>query len=147
MPRKRRTANSEKALKLWIAPEWSPRLRESSSSSSLSGDFSRYLDLADRVLANDSKDTSARPDGAVRRPKSDERPAANPNGKHVTGSEPVALSEALLSRAVVKVTPRKPPRHPPYPKPPKLMASKLPAMPNPPKPPKANFPKPPRRDW
>lgn len=142
MPRKRRTANPEKALRLWIAPDWSARLRESRGSPQLSSDFSRYLDLADKVLA---KDDSARADAAAKRPKTED-PVAN-GGKPAEGASPAEVAEALPARATPRSLRPRPPKHPGYPKPPKLMMPKPPATPTVPKPRKVNFPRPPRRDW
>lgn len=147
MPRKGRTPNSEKTPKLWIAPEWSARLRDNRRAHALTGDFSRYLDLADKALANDTKDGWWRPDTVPRRGRIEEPPVkhANGNGRHAI--VPAEDAEALLARGAGKVVLPKPPRHPVYPKPPKLVAPKPPATPRPPKPKKFNFPKPPRRDW
>lgn len=139
MPRKRRTANPEKMPKVWIAPEWSARLHESRSSHALSSDFSRYLDLADRVLANQEND--------LRRPKVEEPAGQNGAGRHGEPAPLPDISETILARASAKVVLPKPPKRPASPKPRRVMIPKPPATPKLAKPRKMNYPKPPRRNW
>jgi hypothetical protein len=139
MPRKRRTANPEKAPKVWIAPEWPARLHESRSSHALSSDFSRYLDLADRVLANQEND--------LRRAKVEEPAGQNGAGRHGQTAPLPDIAEALLGSTSAKVVLPKPPKRPASPKPRKLEMPKPPVTPKLDKPRKMNFPKPPRRNW
>jgi hypothetical protein len=136
MPRKRRTTNADKAPKLWIAPEWTAKLHESRSSHVLGSDFSRYLDLADRVLAKEANASTE----SERHEPGTERDDSNPEA-------PKTSPETLLDATAPRMSLPKPPRRPVHPKPPKLMMPKPPAGPKLQKPRTINFPKPPRRNW
>jgi len=141
MPRKRRTTNAEKAPKLWIAPEWTARLRESRSPLALGSDFSRYLDLADRALAKEAKAN------AHESAEASQHELVVQGGDNGNGHAPEIMSEALLGAAAPKVSLPKPPKRPTYPKPRKVMMSKPRATPRLQKPRSINFPKPPSRNW
>jgi hypothetical protein len=140
MPRKRRTPSPDKPAKLWIAPEWSARVHESRAATALSSGFSRYLALADKVLAADAKSTLPKSEADSHREKL-VGAAPLPMQQQIEPSEHRALPpEALLAFAAPRAILPKPPKRPAYPKLPKLA---IPRRPPTPKPRKVIYPKPP----
>lgn len=138
MPRKRRTANPDKTLKVWVAPEWHTRLHENHSSAVLSSSLSRYVSLADKVLAKEARDNAARSEAEGRREKSDgvaHHPILGSLGGHTLSPE------ALIAQAAPRMMLSRPPKGPVYAKPRKLAIPKPPATPVLSKPRRVNYPK------
>lgn len=124
---------------MWIAPEWSTRLHENQSSAVLSSGFSRYVALADKVLAKEAKEHTARTETEARRERAGASAPAQPDASDVRA----VPSEELLALAAPKMALPKPPKHPAYPKPVKVKMPKPRATPTLARPRKVVYPKPP----